>query len=297
MSLFTSLESCLSQARVGVVGSDSASALKACEKAEKKGIIKLVLLGDKVKTEKIIEEIGFDSPYSLHEATSYTDAAEQAVALAKLGMIDIILKGRADTTAVMRAIFNKEKGIPPKDLCSSVSIFEYENRFILISDPAINIYPSLENKAFIVQNAIDVARALGIKKPKVAVLSPTEIVQEKISETVHGEELSIMAKEGRFGEAYVYGMALDVALSKAAAQHKMINNEVAGEADILIAHDLNAANILHKCFSLFTKQAHGSIIVGSRVPVVLTSRSEDEETKLNSILLASNCAFQGTVFK
>ncbi len=293
MDLFTSLEKELSKLdpiRLGIVGSNSLHALIAAQKAQKKNIAQLHFFGDKEKTQNLMQEIGFDAPFTLHEAKDYPTAAQLAVAMAKENKLDILLKGAAETSTVLRAIFNKSHGIPPKKLCSSVSIFQYDNRFVLVSDPAINIYPNLEAKAHIVQNAIDVAKSLGIQCPKVAVLSPTEIVQEKITETVHGEELSNMAEAGHFGEAKVFAMALDVALSSHAALQKNISNPVAGQADILIAHDLNAANILHKCFSLFTTKENGAMVVGTGVPVIITSRSENEITKYNSILLARRYA-------
>ncbi len=286
MNLFTQLESNAKKIRLGLIGSSSIHALKACEKAHKNGIAELVFFGNAKRTQESIEKIGFSAPYTMHEAENYADAASQAVALAKKNEIDTLLKGSADTSTVLRALFNKEKGIPPKKLCSSVSIFQYNKRFVLLTDPAINIYPSLEQKIEIIKNALEVAHCLGIEAPKVAVLSPTEVVQEKIKETIHGAELSKMAKEGFFGSAFVESMALDVALSAHSAQAKDIYNEVAGQADILIAHDLNAANILHKSFSLFTTEENGALVIGSSIPVIITSRGEDEKTKYNSILLA-----------
>ncbi len=287
MSVFNSLQNVVNKVKLGVVGSESSHVLKACEYAYKNNFVELIFIGDKEKTDKIIKDYSIDFEYSFYEASSPQECAQKAVALAKEGVIELLIKGSVDTAAVMRALFDKEKGFSSKGLCSAVSVFEYNDRFLLVTDAAINIYPDLNKKAEIIKNALLVANALGIKQAKVASLSPTEFVQEKIIESVHGAELAKMAKEGFFGDAYVEMMALDVALDADAAKYKNIENEVAGKADILLAHDLNSANMLHKSFSLLSDKDHGAVVVGTGVPLIITSRSEDDRTKYNSILLAS----------
>jgi len=292
MSLFSSLEEGISTIRLGVIGTGSVHILKACNKAWEKELVELVFIGNRTRTDEVMEEAGVDFEYLFHEASNPKEAAQKAVSLAKDGEIDLIIKGSVETGVILRAILDKKNGIPSTGICSAVSIFEYEGRFLLLTDAAINIYPNFDQKVKMIQNAIGVARSLGIESPRVAALTPTEVVQERIKETVDGAELTKMAEEGYFGDAYVHSMALDVALLDAAAKQKRIENEVAGRADILFAHDLNSANILHKSFSLLTTEEHGAVVVGTGVPLVITSRSEDEATKFNSILLAVHCAQQ-----
>lgn len=292
MGLFAQLERAEKPTRLGVVGTGSVHILKACERAKNEGLVELVLIGNKERTEEVMALANVDFAYSFHQAANPIEAADKSISLAKSKQIDLIMKGSVETGVILKAMFNKKNGIPVDGLVSAVSVFEYKGRFLLITDAAINISPGLEKKSQIIQNGIDVARCLGIAEPKVAVLTPTEVRQDKIQETVDGEVLSMRSKAGLFGDAIVEPMALDVALSKASAAQKRISNPVAGQADILFAQNLTSANILHKCFALLTDEDHGAVIAGTGVPLIITSRSENDTTKLNSILLAGFMASQ-----
>ena len=193
---------------------------------------------------------------------------------------------------MMKAILDKEIGIKADNNISLTSIFEMhqnnKTRLILISDPGIRPYPTLEEKISIINHSVEVAHVIGIKNPKVAVLAAIEVVNPKMKETVEAAQLSKMNDDGEIRECIVDGpLSLDLAVDPEACVMKKINKrKINGDADILIFHDIHSANYAYKIFTHLLKWKTGSIMVGTRAPCILTSRSDSLDVKFNSIILS-----------
>ena len=206
--------------------------------------------------------------------------------LVREGKADIPMKGILQTSNFARAILNKETGLIPKGgrrLVSQCGIFEYEGRFIMITDAAINIAPDVETQIGIVENALPVARALGVECPKVAVLSAVENVTDKMPSTVTAREIAERGVEG----CVISGpLALDGAISMESVKHKAIKDPVAGQADILLVPFIEIGNVLYKACSYIAGKTMASTICGASCPVIITSRADTPDSKYYSILMA-----------
>lgn len=275
---------------IAVAVAEDEEVLKAVEYARLEGIINGILIGDKEKIQKILDKNHISSQdYVIFDEKSKIEACNKAVQLVKTGEALTIMKGFVDTSVILRAILNKETGLPPAGLLSHVGVLKVDryDRFFIISDSAMNIMPTLENKVDIIKNAVKVAHALGNQNPKVAIICPVEKVNEKIISTVHAVELVKMNEEGKITGCIIGGpFALDNAVSEEAARHKGINHPVAGQADILITPSLEAGNILNKSMEYFAYTEKAGIVMGACIPVVLTSRASSSMSKLNSIAVA-----------
>ncbi|MEC9488026.1 MAG: phosphate butyryltransferase [Halanaerobium sp.] len=252
-------------------------------------LIEPVLVGDGARIKKIAEDIELD--LSQVEVADYPDvsaAAEKAIQLVSKGRADFVMKGIVGTATVLRALLKDEYGLKKAKLLSHLSVFDLEalDRLIIMTDGAMNIAPDLNDKVEILQNAIPVAHAIGIEKPLVAPLAAVEVVNPKRPATMDAAALSKMADRGQIKGAIVDGpLAFDNAISEEAAKHKGIESPVAGRADILLVPDIEAGNILYKTITNFVKMRSASIVVGAKVPMVLTSRADDYLTKYYSIAL------------
>lgn len=279
--------------RLALAGGESVYALQACKAAMDKGLIQPVLVGNTGRIQELMRAVGLPEDCRVIDAEDSAKTAATAVALAKQGQVDILMKGQIETNLLLRAVLSRTSGLRSKRLLSAVSLFEYRGRPLLITDAAINISPTLANKADIARNAIGVARGLGINHPRVAVLSPVEKVNPHIPETLDAQALSEMSLDGEFGDAVVSGpISLDLAMSAASVRQKHYSGRIAGDADILLAQDLTSANLLHKAFAILTDYPHSAVVAGSSVPLIINSRSENEVTKFNSIATASYLAGQ-----
>ena len=213
-------------------------------------------------------------------------AAKLTVQLVREGKADIPMKGILQTSNFARAILNRETGLIPasgKRLVSQCGIFEYEGRFVMITDAAINIAPDVDTQIGIVENALPVANALGIECPKVAVLSAVENVTEKMPSTVSAKEI---AERGVPGCVISGPLALDGAISMESVKHKAIHDPVAGQADILLVPYIEIGNVLYKACTYIAGKTMASTICGASCPVVITSRADTPDSKYYSILLA-----------
>lgn len=231
------------------------------------------------------------------------EAVAKAVDFYREGRVQLIMKGLVSTATLLKAVLAKDAGlVTPGGILSLVSAFDAPNqqersgepRLMLLTDAGVNIRPNLQRKMDILKNALDVARALGIKRPRVAVLAATEKVNfPAMPATLDADLLSKMAADGTFGDALVAGpLALDLAVSPVSAKLKGIDNPVAGHADILLAPDIESGNILHKALSTLLNIPLASVVVGSKVPVVVPSRGDSERSKFVSIALAVYLAQQ-----
>jgi len=209
-----------------------------------------------------------------------------AARIAESGEADVVMKGLVHTSVFTRALLNKERGlIPPGGLISHVGLFDLPGlpHPVFLTDAALNIAPELNEKAVILRNALSVARSLGVDKPGAACIAPVEKVNAKIPSTVDAEKLSDMD----MGDAVVEGpMALDVALSRDAAAIKGVESLISGHPDILLFPELNSANGVYKAFAFQPESRCAGILAGLSVPVVLTSRSDSEDTRYHSLKLA-----------
>jgi phosphate butyryltransferase len=257
--------------------------------AEVAGLAEVILVGESDQIRQIAAEEGFDISRMevIHEPRS-RDAAWQVMKLVSEGRADIAMKGKVETSDFLRAALSKELGLRTGGLFTHVAAFEIPgfDRLIFISDAGVVVAPDLEQKVQIVQNAIYVAHGLGIGLPRVAVLAATEVVNPKIPTTLDAANLSKMADRGQIQGGLVDGpLALDNAISPESARIKGIKSEVAGYADILIAPDIEAGNVLAKAITYFAQGKMAGVVVGARCPLILPSRSDTREAKLVSLAL------------
>lgn len=263
--------------------------LEAIKRAHDLGIANAILVGDKELIEEAAKEVDLDlSLFEIEDVKGLKESSERAVDLIKEGKAQLVMKGLVDTSVILKAVLRKEAELRTGKVLSHVAVFALENyhKILFLTDAAMNIAPSLEQKKQIIENCIDVAHGMDIENPKVAVICAKEKVNEKMPATVEAKALEDMNISGELKGCVVGGpFALDNAISKEAAKHKGIEHEVAGDADVLMMPDIEAGNILYKSMTYFAKSDNAGVIVGAKVPIVLTSRADSDEAKLNSIAL------------
>ncbi len=264
---------------------DRASLLGPVE-AAKRGIIQPVLVGPENRIREVAAAEGIDiSPYRIVPVPHSHAAAEKAVELARTGEVDSLMKGSLHTDELMGAVVRPETGLRTARRISHVFVMDVPAypRPIFITDAAINIAPKMEDKADIIQNAVDLAHILGVERPKVAILAAVETINAKMTSTLDAAALCKMADRGQITGAILDGpLAFDNAVSLAAAQTKGIVSPVAGQADILLVPDLEAGNMLAKQLSYLAGAEGAGIVLGARVPIVLTSRADSVRSRLAS---------------
>jgi phosphate butyryltransferase len=272
-----------------------ANALAAAVDAAKAGLIIPILIGPRDRIKAAAKAAAVDiAPYRLVDAPHSEASAEAAVALIRRGEASLLMKGSLHTDELLHAVLDTEKGLRTGRRLSHVYLFDVPGypRPLLVTDAAVNIAPTLEEKADIVQNAIDLAHVMGIAEPRVAVLSAVETVNPKIPSTVDAAALSKMAERGQIQGGMVDGpLAFDNAVSLSAASEKGIVSPVAGQADILLVPGLEAGNILAKQLSFLAGADAAGIVLGARVPIILTSRADSERTRLASCAVAALLAY------
>lgn len=225
---------------------------------------------------------------TIHHSASDEEAAAIAVGLTAEGKADILMKGLISTSAILKEVLNKSHGLIRGGLLSHTALFDLPNyhKAILLSDAAMNIAPDRVQKMAIIQNTTECARKLGMMQPKIALLSAVEKVNSKIPSTTDAEAIIRTSRE-KEPETLIDGpLQYDLAISKKAAEHKGMASEVAGDADILIVHNIDAGNVLYKSLVYSAGARVASVITGASVPIVLTSRADSAEDKYNSIRLA-----------
>ncbi len=279
--------------QVAVVMADDDIALSAISMAASLGIADAILIGDEKRIREKMDSLGegeLAAKARLVPAESAEGAASIAADLARTGEAQIILKGHLRTDQLIRAVLDKEKGLRTGRVLSDVLIYEDTTsgvrRFVGTTDGGIMILPTLEQKKQIIENAVQVFHALGFERPKIAIMSATEMVTEKIPSTVDARALTEMGERGELGECEVYGpLALDNALLPSAAEAKGIRSPVAGRADVLVVPNIESGNILGKGVKYLGGSACGHVIMGAAVPVLIPSRVESADDKLNAIAL------------
>ena len=275
---------------VAVAVAQDKEVLSAVKKANDLGIATPILVGDKDKIQSIGKEIGFDLTdiQIIHEEDGAM-ACRIATELVSSGKAQVLMKGLIDTGVIMKQVLDADIGLRTGNVISHVAVFDVPtyHKIFFVTDAAMNIAPDLQQKKEIIENAVVLAKALDIETPKVAVLAAMEKVSPKMEATIHAKELADMNKRGEIEGCIVDGpLALDNAISKESSALKGIVSEVAGDADILIAPFIEAGNVLYKALSFLANAKSAGLIVGTKAPIVLTSRADNEESKLNSIALA-----------
>jgi phosphate butyryltransferase len=274
---------------IAVAVAQDADVLAAVSRAHREGIANSILVGNKEEILNIAAQQGIDiEGFEIMDEPDKATACQRAVELVSSGRADIVMKGLVDTSIILKAVLADES-LRGQNVLSHVGVAEVNgyDRLLVFSDAAMIIAPDLGQKVQILENAVMAARALDIISPKVAIVCAVEKVNPKMPATLDAQELVKMNQEGRIRDCMVGGpFALDNAVSVEAAKHKGIDHPVAGKADVLIVPDIEAGNILYKSFVYFARAKNAGVIVGAKVPIVLTSRADNEEAKLNSIALA-----------
>lgn len=277
--------------KVSVSNAQDEPVLQAVKAAKEQNIASAILVGDEAKIREIAASIDMDlTDFEIINEPDTEAAALKAVELVHNGKADILLKGLLETKTFLKSVLNKEVGLRTGKMLSHVCVFEIEgiNRLLFFTDVAFNTYPTLADKVNIINNAVEVAHACGIECPKVAPLCAVETVNPKMQPTVDADNLTKMYEGGDFKGCQIYGpLSMDLAIDPEAAVHKDVTNPVAGHADILLFPNIDAGNITYKILVRTAKVKIGNVLVGTSAPVVLTSRSDDFQTKLNSIALAT----------
>ena len=277
--------------RIAVAAAEDENVLKSLQSAMNEGIIIPILVGCRNKIEQIANHINFDLNEVEIMDNSNVDVNSVAIAveLIRNGEADFLMKGLVQTGDLLRGVLDKEKGLPVERLLSHVALFQspYYHKVFCVTDVAMNIAPDLKAKVKILNNAVNVFHQLGIENPKVAVAAAVEYVNLKMEATVHASEIKKMNVNGEIKGCIVDGpLAIDITFNREAAVHKGIKGEVAGDCDIVIMPDIEAGNMVYKTLNFLGGANSASIITGASVPIVLTSRSDDDKTKLLSIALA-----------
>lgn len=268
--------------------------LRGAVEAAQAQLIEPILVGPPAKIKFIADSEGLDiSPYRLIATEHSYESAARAVALCRAGECDALMKGSLHTDELMHEVINANTGLRTERRVSHVFLMEVSTyqKMLMITDAAINIYPTLDDKLHIVQNAIDLAHALGIPQPRVAILSAVEMVDPRILSTIEAAALCKMAERGQITGAIVDGpLAFDTAINLEAARIKGLVSPVTGEVDILVVPDMESGNMLAKQMECLANAKAAGIVLGARVPIILTSRAENAETRLASCAVAVKLA-------
>ena len=265
--------------------------LNAVHEAYHAGFIEPILIGNHEETFHIIQDRGYD-----FEHVTFVDEPDPekcvniAVQMVHEGEAHILMKGKVPTPVLLRGVLNKQWGLRTGGLLNHIAFFEVPtyHKIIAVTDVAMNIAPTLRDKIGIIENSVRYLNNLGIERPKVAVLGAIEMVNESMQATTDAALLSKMNQRDQIKNCLIDGpLAFDNAVSFESAHHKNIKSEVAGDTDLLLMPDIEVGNVLYKSLVFFAKAKVASVILGASAPIVLTSRSDTEESKFNSILLAA----------
>lgn len=292
--LLSRVSACKKKTLSVAVAQDKA-VLEAVKAAKEQGIADAILVGDEAKIKEIAAELGMDmNEYTvIHEADTVA-ASLKAVQLVHDGKADMYMKGLLDTKTFLKSVLDKEVGLRTGKPLSHVCVFEVPgiDRLLFLTDVAFMPYPTLEDKVNIINYTVEIAAACGVDMPKVAPLAAVEVVNPKMPVTVDAAELTKMNEEGKITGCIVDGpLSLDIALYKEAAEEKgALDRKVAGDADILLFPDIHSGNLVYKAIVHMVDVKNGNILTGTKAPVILTSRSDTCDVKVNSIALAALAA-------
>jgi phosphate butyryltransferase len=282
---------------IAVAAGHDPDVIEALKRAAEMNLAHGILVGNGARIRALAREGGFDlADDRIINELDEAAAIRQAIALVREGRAGLLMKGKVSTANLTRAVLDKDAGLRTSRQLSQVIVFQVPgfDRLMIMTDAAINIAPTLAQKAELCRNAMQVARAIGIEKPNIAALCALEFVNPEMPATLDAAALCAMNRRGQLPGCYIEGpIALDVPLSRFAADRKNISSPIVENTDIFLAPDIEAANILYRAILYFAKGESGGIVLGARVPLVLLSRAETPETKVRSIaigILASAAA-------
>ena len=266
--------------------------LEAVKMAKERGIANAILVGDAEQINAIGAELGMDmSEYRVVDEKDVVEASLKAVKFVHDGEADMYMKGLLPTGTFLKSVLNKEVGLRTGKPLSHVCVFEIPgiDRLLFLTDVAFIPYPTLEDKVCMINYTVEVANACGVEMPKVAPLAALETVNEKMPVTVEAKQLTEMNEAGEITGCIIDGpLSMDIALYREAAEEKgALDRKVAGDADILVFPDIHAGNLVYKAIVHMVPCNNGNILTGTKAPVILTSRSDSCEVKVNSIALAA----------
>jgi len=278
--------------KVAVCVCQDSAVIEAVRTAKDRKLADAILVGDEKKTRAIAEEIGIDiSDFEIINVEDVVEASLTAVKLVHDGKADMYMKGLIDTKGFLKSVLDKEVGLRTGKMLSHVCVFDIKgyDRLMFLTDVAFLPYPTLEDKVNIINNTVEICEALGVNNPKVAPLAAVEVVNPKMPVTVEAEELHQMNLRGEITGCIVDGpLSMDLAIDPEAAKHKgATDRPIQGDADILLFPDIHSGNIAYKSIVHTAELVNGNILTGTAAPVVLTSRSDSMEVKVNSIVVAS----------
>ena len=278
--------------KVAVAVAQDSAVLEAVKAAKERKIADAILVGNEQEIKEIAASLNMDlSSFEIINVEDKTEAALTAVTLVHDGKADMYMKGLIDTKGLLKSVLDKEVGLRTGKPLSHVCVFEVEgiDHLLFLTDVAFIPYPTVEDKVNIINNTLEITEACGVKNPKVAPLAAVEVVNPKMPTTVEADELRQMYKNGKITGCIVDGpLSLDLAIDPEAAKHKgATDRDIQGDADVLLFPDIHAGNLVYKCLVHTAKVVNGNILTGTKAPVILTSRSDDFETKVNSIALGA----------
>ncbi|MDE5908486.1 MAG: phosphate butyryltransferase [Lachnospiraceae bacterium] len=278
--------------KVAVAVAQDSAVLEAVKAAKERKIADAILVGNEKEIRDIAASLNMDlSGFEIINVEDTTEAALTAVKLVHEGKADMYMKGLIDTKGFLKSVLDKEVGLRTGKPLSHVCVFEIEgiDHLLFLTDVAFIPYPTLEDKINIINNTLEITSACGIENPKVAPLAAVEVINPKMPATVEAGELTQMNKDGKITGCIIDGpLSLDLAIDAEAAKHKgATDRAIQGDADILLFPDIHAGNLVYKCLVHTAKVVNGNILTGTKAPVILTSRSDDFETKVNSIALGA----------
>jgi len=291
--LFDNLKS-RGKERIVVAGGEDIETLKALKECYECGIGEAILVGKKSEIEKAVVEVG-DDKFIKEIIDAKDDAEKVRKSVEKVKEGGTLLKGKIKTATLLKGVLNKEWGLRTNRVISDVFVFEdrrAENPgMVLMSDGGVNLKPDIKTLVAIINNAVEVAYKLGIEIPKVALLAAVETINPDMEETIKAGVISKMNQRGQITGCIIDGpLALDNAISEFAAKKKGISSPVAGKADILIVPDIAAGNILGKAFTYYANYQVGHTLIGAMAPVIIPSRSDKSDVKLNCIAFSILCS-------
>ncbi len=278
--------------KVAVAVAQDSAVLEAVQAAKERKIADAILVGDEAKIKEIAAELHIDlSGFEIIHVEDVTEAALTAVKLVHDGKADMYMKGLIDTKGFLKSVLDKEAGLRTGKPLSHVCVFDVEgiDHLLFLTDVAFIPYPTLEDKVNIIHNTLEITKACGIENPKVAPLAAVEVVNPKMPVTVEAAELTQMNKEGKIPGCIVDGpLSLDLAIDPEAAKHKgATDRAIQGDADILLFPDIHAGNLVYKAMVHTANVVNGNVLTGTKAPVILTSRSDSMEVKVNSLALGA----------
>ena len=273
--------------KLAIAGADNPETIETSRKAKDMKIGDSILIGNEKKIREIAKEINIDiSDFEVVDLSDPTEISRYAVKLVHDGKADMYVKGSIETRDVLKAVLDNEIGLKTNDLISLVGVFEINGKLKYFTDPSVIPYPTLQMKVQLINNVVKFAYSTGLENPKVAAVAAISLTDHRMPETLEAEELMEMNKRGEIKDCIVDGpLSLDLAISTESAKIKNSNRRINGDADIILFPEVHSANIAYKILTLLGDLKSGNIILGTSQPVILSSRSDSVQVKLNSIIL------------